>query len=424
MLAQVRAIVAAGMPVLGEVNPFEGIFRSIIAIFLIPATYLVVNYGIDLCNSITYSISTEYTQLFGTNMYQDAICAEIRATPVRKPENNRNAYDLPTAQMGPLLGGTTPFAKFEGLMMENALQDPCLGLNITPPDRADEAINSGVIATRMMMNTSNASMAGAWNILCAFQMAYLYYLWCVGPIMAALWVWPLKTLRNALPSWVEGVITLCFWSLFWNTVVLLMACFKGVDETGTVIMCALNFLSTASVKYAFDFAGLAKAAGQEAANMAMGAAKNAAGQGGSGGKSGGASKSGSAGARHGGAARHSAPHHPAKPHGGEAPKHHGPLVASHCCYCDKPHHDPKAGGGVKPPHHVAPPWLGKSRNTSIRNMSIRNMSIRNTSIQNTLIRNTPSSQKSMQMLLLPQRKHRRGRQRWKRCQVAHPDKRL
>src|SRR6202020_1281077 len=51
-LAQARAIVAAGFPVLGEVNPFEGIFRSIIAIFLIPATYLVVNYGIDLCNSI------------------------------------------------------------------------------------------------------------------------------------------------------------------------------------------------------------------------------------------------------------------------------------------------------------------------------------------------------------------------------------
>lgn len=294
VLAQVRAIAAAGSPVLGEVNPFEGILRSLVAIFLIPGTYLVINYGIDLSNSITYTINAEYTRLFGSNMYRDAICAEIRATPIRHPAENRNALDQKTAQMGPLLGGSTPFAQFEGKLMENSIEDPCAGIKQAPQDRADEAISSASVATRMMMNGSNASLSSAWNILCAFQMAYLYYLWCVGPIMAALWVWPIKQLRQALPSWIEGVITLCFWSLFWNTVILLMACFKGVDETGTLIMTALNFLATASVKYAFDFAGLVKAAGQEAAGMAAGAAQHAA-QGSSGGGHG--SRGGSA---HGG----------------------------------------------------------------------------------------------------------------------------
>jgi len=298
-LAQMRAIIAAGSPVLGEVNPFEGILRSIVAIFLIPATALVVNYGIDLDNSITYTINSEYSRIFGSDMYKDALCAEIRATPVRQTQSNRNAYDLPTYKGTPIKGGKTPFALFEGAMMENSLQDPCANINEAPKERADEAMSSGVAATRMMMNGSNATMCSAWNILCAFQMAYLYYLWCVGPIMAALWVYPLRTLRNALPSWVEGVVTLCFWSLFWNTVILLMACFKGVDETGTMIMTALNFLATASVKYAFDFAGLVKAAGQEAAGMAAGAAKGAAGAG-SGGQSGGGSAHRGGGAQHGG----------------------------------------------------------------------------------------------------------------------------
>jgi hypothetical protein len=277
VLAQVRAIIAAGSPVLGEVNPFEGILRSIVAIFLIPATALVVNYGIDLNNSIAFTINSEYLRIFGSDMYRDALCAEMRATPVRQTQSNRNALDGKTYNGQPLVNKTaTNFGLFEASMVENSIQDPCSGINLAPAAAANENMSSGMVATRLMMNGSNASLTTAWNVLCAFQLAYLYYLWCVGPIMAALWVYPLRSLRNALPSWVEGVVTLCFWSLFWNTVILLMACFKGVDETGTMIMTALNFLATASVKYAFDFAGLVKAAGQEAAGMAAGAAKKAA----------------------------------------------------------------------------------------------------------------------------------------------------
>jgi hypothetical protein len=95
--------------------------------------------------------------------------------------------------------------------------------------------------------------------------------------MAALWVWPVAQLRSAFPSWVEGVVTICFWSLFWNTAVLLMACFRGIDETGTVVMTAINFLTTASVQYAFDFAGIIKDAGQQATGMASGAQAAASG---------------------------------------------------------------------------------------------------------------------------------------------------
>ncbi len=159
---------------------------------------------------------------------------------------------------------------------------------------------AAAVAARQLSFGANAGLTAAWNILCAFQMAYLGYLFFVGPIAAALWVWPMSNLRAAFPNWVEGVITLCFWSLFWNTAILLMACFKGSQESTTIITTALNFLATSSVKYAFDFANLVKAAGQQAGSKAMEGA-NGAKSGGSGGKGSQGKAGSSAGAQRGSA---------------------------------------------------------------------------------------------------------------------------
>ena len=314
VLAQVKAVVSAGSPVIQDVaSPFEGILRSIVAIFLIPGTYLVVNYGIDVANSLTYTISSEYTRIFGTDMYKDAMAAHVRAFPVRNLSENKGYVPNQAAKMGQLGSNDTPFAKFEGQNLEIKLVDPVAGLNITPGDRTNEQVSYLTNSQRNSYNTVNAAAAMAWNILCAFQMAYLYYLWFVGPVIAALWVYPMQQLRDAFPSWVDGVCTICFWSLFWNTAILLMACLRGVDETGTMMMTALNFLSTACVKFAFDFAALAKEAGMKAA--AAGA------QGGGGG----AGKGGSAGAT--GAKGASAA--PAAPHGAPAVHAPAPVAAPH-----------------------------------------------------------------------------------------------
>ena len=249
VLAQLKAIMAAGNPVLGHVNPFDGILRSLVAIFLIPGTYLICNYGIDLSNSLTHTISSEYSRLFGSDMYTDAICAEFKAMPWRLPEENRNTIDIPVSSMGiVLLGNQTPFAQLEAELIAVKIYDPCAGIYLVPPDRANEAVPAASMAARMATNSANAALATSWSILCAFQQAYFYYLWCVGPVVAALWVWPMKQLRDALPSWIEGVLTVCFWSFFWNTVILLMAAFRGVDETGTITMLALNTLANISVK--------------------------------------------------------------------------------------------------------------------------------------------------------------------------------
>lgn len=294
VLAQLKATVAAGTPVIADVtSPFDGILRAIVGIFLIPATYLFINYGIDVSNSITYTIAHEYKRIFGTDMYKDAMCAHIRAFPYRGVSENFGYVPNLQAKMGPLGAPRgvqgKEFAKFEGENLEVALHDPCAKLDKVPEDRSNETVPHVVNAQRNSYNTVNSALAMTWNILCAFQMAYLYYLWFVGPVIAALWVYPMKELRDAFPSWINGVCTLCFWSLFWNTTILLMACCRGVDETGTLIMSALNFLTTACVKFAFDFAGLVKEAGAQAAKMAeqggaKGGAAGAAGKAGADGK--------------------------------------------------------------------------------------------------------------------------------------------
>jgi hypothetical protein len=285
--AQVKVIIQQGSPVLGEaVNPFEGIIRSIIAVFMIPATWFVLNYGIDISNSIALSINDKYKQAFHGDMYKDAQCAHARAFQIRDPNSNENAITPPDYAGGG--GGNDPksWSDVEKHSFDITTEDPCKqwgsqggGGNQDRKDEHETMLNS---AQRAAINAANAALCGAWAVMCAFQTCYLLYLFCMGPIVAALWVWPIDSFRKALGSWIEGVVTICFWSLFWNTTILLMACFKGVADTGTVIMTALNYLANICVVYAFKFADLAGSAGQQAAGAAKGAASSGAGRAGAG----------------------------------------------------------------------------------------------------------------------------------------------
>lgn len=292
VLAQVKAIVAQGSPSWAQADsPIEGITRSIVAVFLIPATFLVINYGIDVSNSITFTIADEYKRIFGTDMYEDAICHEKRAMAINPANRKENAIH---EEERPVNRGGSVWSSFEGLNSTVREYDPCLGVDNTrvPDENVVQAKNFNRLAKGM----ANTGLTAAWNIMSAFQMAYLYYLWCMGPIAAALWVWPVGPMRGALRSWIEGVITLCFWSLFWNTTILLLACFKGVGDDGSVIVTALNTLANLSVKKAFDFAGLIAEAGSAASAEMQ---KSMAGGGGGGGSRGGGGGAGGAGGQGG-----------------------------------------------------------------------------------------------------------------------------
>jgi hypothetical protein len=311
VLAQVRAIVAQGYyTIFGEINPFEGILRSIIAVFLIPATYLVVNYGIDVSNSLALTVAQGYTNIFGTNMYEDAKCLQRRSAAVNPPERNDNAIvnsENPNANQS---GGTWP-GQWEAQTHTTRQFDPCAGKDTTTV--TNESMSDARATNRLIMNLMNATMGSGWLIMCAFQVVFLLYLFVMGPIVAALWVWPINALRQALPSWIEGVCKLCFWSFLWNVVILLMACFRGYGEDGMAVASALNALANLAVLSGFDFSSLiSNAAGylQQAVSSAGGSGGSSTGsQSGSGvgkasssatGQPSGSSRGGAGGGRGGG----------------------------------------------------------------------------------------------------------------------------
>lgn len=290
VLTQLRAIIAQGNPVVGQASPLEGIQRAIIAVFLVPATCLVTNYAIDLGNSLHYSVCSEYSRIVGGDMYRDAMCAEIRAFGVRYLSENEGSMNVPAADLSPR--GSEPFAKIEGRLW-GKLQDPCVGLLLVPANRDEASMPQSSIAVRMAMYTANAGICAGWSMLTAFQMAFFYYLYFVGPIMAALWAWPMHTFKNALPTWVEGCVTLAFWSFIWQICIAILAMTKSPASTGLYMVTACNVLATTAVKHAFDFSALLRSAVQQAEMIGSEAAANAGGGGGGGGKGG--SKSGSKG---------------------------------------------------------------------------------------------------------------------------------
>jgi hypothetical protein len=328
VLAQVRAIVAQGYSsVLGEINPFEGIMRSVVAIFLIPGTYLVVNYGIDVSNSLALTVANGYTNIFGTDMYEDAKCLQRRAAAVNAPYQNDN---------GIVASETTPQGStdwpdyYEAETHITRKFDPCAGIDqvLVPNER----MSSARATNRMILNLMNATMGTGWLIMCAFQVVFLLYLFVMGPIVAALWVWPITPLRQALPSWIEGVLMLCFWSLFWSTVILLMACFRGFGDDGVAIGSALNALANLAVVSGFNFTGLVQqAAGylQQAVSVAGGSGGGAAGaQSGSGVGQASNAAQGTSNAGRAGAGRSTAGKTPGSPGAATAGTHPGAAAAA------------------------------------------------------------------------------------------------
>jgi hypothetical protein len=293
ILSQTQAIVAAGSPVVGEMADgtqvccFDGWLRALTGIFLFPLTYLIVNVGCDVTKSLIYTCSDEYSRIFNTSMYNDALCGEIRAFPNRSYQENLGGAN--TAQTTWPQQKITNTASMENQLFESKIDDPCSKQYSAPAGRADELMPSSAVFARTMAFGSNAALTAAWNVLCAFQQVYLLYLFLVGPVIAGLWVWPMAQLRGAFSSWVEGVVTVCFWCLFWNAVIMLMACFKGVSgETGTIMESAFNILATMAVKYGFDFIGLVRAFGESAGQQAM--SKGQSGGSGGQGKAGGNGK--------------------------------------------------------------------------------------------------------------------------------------
>ncbi len=177
-------------------SPFEGILRSIIAIFLIPATQLIISYSIDIGNALSYAVSDPGRQWVQLNtVYNWAQQQTFHPSPQR--QNN-------TIQNEAVQG------KSEDQAQEESIQE-------------NQGFLSGIV--QLGYNSYNALGSTALVTLSTFQMVMLCYLFLVGPIVAAFFAWPTgvgNLFRKVFSNWLEAVVVVSLWRFYWCVILAVM----------------------------------------------------------------------------------------------------------------------------------------------------------------------------------------------------------
>ncbi|MBY0550977.1 MAG: hypothetical protein K2W95_27105 [Candidatus Obscuribacterales bacterium] len=200
-------------------SPFMGIIRSIIAIFLIPATQLIVSYMIDVGNSLTYEvkkyIKTETIMKYAREQMYDP---KIKATTnVMQPSN------IPPLGTQPQQGG--------GEGQDNG-QDEFLGKAAHGDEKktVEEMQSKLSQQTNGIFNFMNGCLSSGLTVLTAFQLVMMCYLFLLGPIAAALYAWPNINkgsdgpglFNKVFANWLDAVVVLSLWRFWWCVVLVTM----------------------------------------------------------------------------------------------------------------------------------------------------------------------------------------------------------
>lgn len=156
-------------------SPFAAIMRSIIAIFLIPATQLIVSYASDIGSAMTHEVSG------ATKVMALVAWAKTAMGDSMKPLTGEEAG---TSQM-----------------------------------------QRGQVVFSAVMNTVAMTLAYGLLMLIAFQITIMCYLMCMGPIAAAFYVYPTgvgRLFKPVFANWVDAVINIALWKFWWCVIVLCM----------------------------------------------------------------------------------------------------------------------------------------------------------------------------------------------------------
>lgn len=224
IMTQMKGMVQFGVLRTGDEDsqsPFSGIIRSVIAIFLIPATQLIVSYMIDVGNSMAYQVKQwvdfdlilgyAHEQQYGPQRDMTLNCL----TEHLKPDQEESRTD-PTTQI-------------EGSSIAEGEEE--LGKAYNGLERKAVEEKSPQISKQMQMcyNFFNCASSFGLIVLCIFQLAMMCYLFLLGPIAAAFYAWPNMKGTGAeglfakvFSNWLEGVIVLSLWRFWWNVVLACM----------------------------------------------------------------------------------------------------------------------------------------------------------------------------------------------------------
>jgi len=178
LILNLKVMIQAGVNKGGDedsTSPFSAIMRSMIAVFLIPATQLIVSYASDIGSAMTHEVS----------------------------------------------GATKVMALV-------AWAKTAMGESMTPLSGEAAGISNmaaGKAVFAAVMNTVSMTLAYGLLMLIAFQITIMCYLMCMGPIAAAFYVYPTgvgRLFKPVFANWVDAVINIALWKFWWCVIVLCM----------------------------------------------------------------------------------------------------------------------------------------------------------------------------------------------------------
>lgn len=318
VISQVKSTVGRGLANTVNVqeaqHPFDGLLRSIVAVFLIPATQVIVSWSIDVGNSMAFSM----VDWIDIPMIVDWF-HELSYNP--PASNNDNTIRPPQpggGQQGGQQGGGGTFAALGASMLGSfggflgGLLDSLLGawggagegIAVNQHEADVHLERQGFLGIILQM-TFNILLytAGLFIVfMSAYQVVLICYLFLLGPLAAAFYAWPhvnqgngVAVFRGVFGNWVEAVIKVSLWRFYWMVILAVITqrlIYTG-GGTGDLQWEVCMFASFLGIMMyvpgqPFDFLptgsfGVAAQNYQAAMQTAQGAAKGGGGGGGKGG---------------------------------------------------------------------------------------------------------------------------------------------
>ncbi|HEY9732649.1 MAG TPA: hypothetical protein V6C89_12095 [Drouetiella sp.] len=251
VITQVKSQIVQGFKLNAEdqSSPFEGILRSVIAVFLIPATQLIVSYSIDVGNSMAYSVKDwvdlqlifDWSRELTYNTPIDKNANTINATGNAAAANNGGNGGQAGGQSGGFLGSISGFLGSIPLVggalqsgfnsLAGFLGASGEGLGSDTPEQntvyEDQSWLSG--AMEAAFNMATYLFSSAVIVLGAYQLTFMCYLFLLGPLAAAFFAWPRiqaqsqqKLFTDVFANWVNAVIVVSLWRFYWMVILAIM----------------------------------------------------------------------------------------------------------------------------------------------------------------------------------------------------------
>ncbi|CAN5313438.1 hypothetical protein BH10CYA1_BH10CYA1_64580 [soil metagenome] len=242
VLTNLKSMIQTGFSLAQDedsVSPFPGILRAIVAVFLIPATQVIISYSIDTGNLMTDVVQKQ------TNMQNVLNWAKDQMARTAGTSSCGGGLSGAVGSLGGIGGGLGGIIGGLGGMggggnLGTAAQlaagsNPyVLGAQALIERAKKRAVSDQTAG--MATNSLYMLLSVGMTVMLGFQFVLMCYLYLLGPVAAALYAWPggIRALfKPVFVNWLNAVINLSLWRFFWSVLILVMDTrLQWLQETG------------------------------------------------------------------------------------------------------------------------------------------------------------------------------------------------